>query len=600
MDSRPDSESPADLYARRLRELQRARAAEEHRHKLYGVAKLILGVITLIAAFALLRYTKAIALIFIPVAVYIVLAILHDKLLRSLRTHTRAIDFYQRGLDRLTDQWSGKGETGDRFLDPEHPYARDLDLFGKASLFELLSTARTRAGEHTLAAWLLAAAPVYEITQRQQALRELAPRVAFREQLFLLGDTVRTGVNPDALIAWGERSPAFPSRATRITTSLLAILWIASLIAWGRFDLGWLAALISILNLAWAHHLFARVDTAASAVEAATEDLELLAGVLALLEREPFTATRLVSLQSGLNTGGIAPSTAIRNLARTVEYLRHRHNRFFRPLDLFVFWSAQLLFAAEGWQQKFGPQIRTWIQAVGDFEALVSLSAYAYEHPGDAFPEFTTSSALFHAEGLAHPLLPAARSVRNNFALGDPLQLVILSGPNMSGKSTFIRAIGLNAVLAQCGAPVRATRLRLSPLTVVASICILDSLSGGVSRFYAEIRKVKLITDLTSGPAPVLFLLDELLSGTNSDDRLAGTEFVVRNLAARNAVGVVSTHDLALARIPETMGPRAANFSFEDRLENNRLIFDYTLHPGIAKTRSALQLMQSIGLDIQP
>jgi DNA mismatch repair ATPase MutS len=188
--------------------------------------------------------------------------------------------------------------------------------------------------------------------------------------------------------------------------------------------------------------------------------------------------------------------------------------------------------------------------------------------------------------------------VRNHFTLGDGLELVILSGPNMSGKSTFIRAIGLNAVLAQCGAPVRAARLRLSPLAVAASICILDSLSGGVSRFYAEIRKIKLITDLTRGPAPVLFLLDELLSGTNSDDRLAGTEFVVRSLVARQAIGIVSTHDLALARIPDAMGARAANFSFEGRLENNRLLFDYTLHPGIAKTRSALELMQSIGLDI--
>lgn len=591
------TESPNDLYTRRLRDLQLARDAEERRHKLYGIAKLTLGILIVITAFVLLRYTQFIALLFIPVAVYILLAVLHDRLLRSLRTHVRTIDFYQRGLDRLEDRWAGKGEPGERFLDPAHPYARDLDLFGTASLFELLSTARTSAGEETLAAWLLAPAPVDEVLARQQAVRELAPRVAFREQLHLLGETVRTGVKPDALIAWGERAPAFPNRTIRIVTPLLALIWIASLIAWGLWDLGWFAGLMSILNLAWAHRLYTRVDVAASAAEDVTEDLELLAGILSH-RSESFTSSRLISLQSALKTNGVPPSAAIRKLSRLVEYLKHRHNRFFRPFDLFLFWSAQLLFAIEHWQQTYGPRIRTWIHIVGEFEALVSFSTYTYEHPADIFPEFAGPAAFFHAEGLGHPLLPAAQSIRNDFTLGDGLSLVILSGPNMSGKSTFIRAIGLNAVLAQCGAPVRATRLRLSPLTVAASICILDSLSGGVSRFYAEIRKIKLITDLTSGPAPVLFLLDELLSGTNSDDRLAGTESVVRNLVARNAIGIVSTHDLALARIPDTMGARAANFSFEDRFESGQLIFDYTLHPGIATTRSALQLMQSIGLTI--
>ena len=595
------AETPADLYARRLRELNSARTQEDHNHKLFGIAKLaIAAVIVIVTLYVVLRDTQHIALIFIPVVLYIVLAVFHDKLLRRFRAHIRAIDFYQRGLDRLEDRWAGKGETGDRFFDPAHPYARDLDLFGRASLFELLSTARTRAGEETLAAWLLAAAPVDEVLARQHAVRDLAPRVAFREQLFLLGDSVRTGVNPVALVAWGERSPVFVTRATRVATALLAVLWFGSLIVWGIFGLGWIAGLSSLLNLAWAHRLYARVDAAGTAAEEATEDLELLAGVLSLIENEPFSASRLVSLQSSLNTGGITPSEAIRRLARLAEYLRHRHNRFFRIFDPFVFWGALFLFAVERWQRTYGPHIRTWLQSVGEFEALVSLSAYSYEHPEDVFPEFAGPAPLFHAEGLAHPLLPVAQSIRNDLALGDGLSLAILSGPNMSGKSTFIRAVGLNAVLAQCGAPVRASSLRLSPLTVAASICILDSLSGGVSRFYAEIRRVKIITDLTAQPTPVLFLLDELLSGTNSDDRLAGTEFVVHNLIAHNAIGIVSTHDLALARIPDTMGARAANFSFEDRFENGHLIFDYKLQPGIAKTRSALLLMQSIGLNVQP
>jgi len=268
-----------------------------------------------------------------------------------------------------------------------------------------------------------------------------------------------------------------------------------------------------------------------------------------------------------------------------------------------TFWSAQLVFAAERWQQEFGPAIRSWLKAVGELEALTALAGYAYEHPEDVFAEFVQpespgAAALFDAVGIAHPLLPAGKAVRNDLKLGDGPQLIVLSGPNMAGKSTFIRSVGVNAVLAQCGAPVRASRLRLSPLTVAASICVLDSLSGGVSRFYAEIHRVKLIFDLAGGAVPVLFLLDELLSGTNSHDRLAGSEFIVRSLMERNAIGIVSTHDLALAGIPEAMGGRAANWHFEDRLEQNQLIFDYKLKPGVVKTSNALELMRSIGLGV--
>ena len=344
--------------------------------------------------------------------------------------------------------------------------------------------------------------------------------------------------------------------------------------------------------------MHARLDEAADAVEKATEDLALLAGVLWLLEKESFSSPKLKAMQAALKRDGIAPSAAIRKLARLVEYLDQRRNFLLRLFDLFTFWSAQLVFLTEGWQQEFGLQIGGWLAAVGELEALAALSGYAYEHPRDVFPEFEGTGALFEAEGLAHPLLPGCKAVRNDLKLGDGLQLIVLSGPNMAGKSTFIRSVGVNAVLAQCGAPVRAARLRMSPLVVAASICILDSLSGGVSRFYAEIHRVKLVSDLAQGPVPVLFLLDELLSGTNSHDRLAGTEFVVRNLVERNAIGMVSTHDLALTGIPEAMGGCAANCHFEDRFENGQLLFDYKLKPGIVRTSNALELMRSIGLGV--
>ena len=593
-------ETPAAVYRHRLDGLQKIEAVEKRRERQLGYSKLLIALLTAIAASLLLRYPNAWPVPLIGIAGFILLAIWHGRVIESLRDHGRAILFYDRGLARIEDRWAETGETGERFLTPLHPYSRDLDLFGNASLFQLLCTARTRAGEETLAAWLLSAASVEEIHARQSAVSEMKDAVEFREQLFSLGDTVRLGVQPDALSAWGER--AMPLGAgTRIAATVLASLWIASFAAWAIWGLGILTLITTILNFAFYLRIQRSLEEAAYAVEKAAEDLQLLAGILALLERASFTSARLQELQAILQNNGTSPSRAIRKLARIVEYLESRRNPLFRIFDAFTFWSAQLVFIAETWRQDCGPSIRRWLAAVGEFEALMALAGFACEHPAYAMPVIAQNGPLFDAESLAHPLLPANGAVENDVKLSSEPQLMILSGPNMAGKSTFIRSIGVNALLALCGAPVRARRLTLSPLYVTASICVLDSLAGGVSRFYAEIRRIKLISDLAHGAVPVLFLFDELLSGTNSHDRLIGTELVLRNLMEHNAIGIVSTHDLALTKIPETLGSRGINCHFQDRLGqdasgNAELIFDYKLMPGVVETSNALQLMRSIGL----
>jgi hypothetical protein len=596
-------ELPAELYARRLRQLKLSQAADQKRERRLGYAKLVIAAITLFAAFMFLHYLKGLEALPLLIGIFLVLAVLQEKRIRRIRFRTRAIDFFERGLARIGDRWSATGESGERFLDPLHPYARDLDLFGAGSLFELLCTARTRAGEQTLAAWLLAAAPVETLEARQKAVRDLKGRGGFRAKLFCLGETVRLGVHPEALTAWGERKPVFDRRLTRVLTRTLSALWIVCLIALAIGGSGEFAGAVTLLNLAWAHRLYRRQDEAAGALEKAADGLGVLSGILALLEGEQFTAPKLLELQAALARDGIRPSVAIKKLERLADYVNSRHNPLGRLLDVFTFWSTQLVFSAERWQEEFGPAIRSWLKSVGELEALTALAGYAYEHPDDVFPAFVSpqvgSAPLFDAEGMAHPLLPAAKGVRNDIRLGDGLQLIVLSGPNMAGKSTFIRSVGVNAVLAQCGAPVRAAALRMTPLTVAASICVLDSLSGGVSRFYAEIHRVKLISDLASGVVPVLFLLDELLSGTNSHDRLVGSQSIVHGLVERNAIGIVSTHDLALTKIPEAMDGRAANFHFEDSFDGSELIFDYKMKPGVVKTSNALELMRSIGLGVE-
>jgi hypothetical protein len=587
---------PADHYAQQLNQLKRSQTLEQTVERRFGYAKLVVAFATVCSALVLLYYIKFLWLLLLPAGLFVYLAIAHEGRLQRLRDRRRSIEFYERGIARISDKWAGTGETGDRFLDPAHPYARDLDLFGTASLFQLLCTARTRVGEETLAHWLLNAAPADEIIARHGAVADLGPRLDLREQLFCVGETVRAGVRPDVLARWGERKPILNSRAIRITTTVLSLLWVASVVAWGVWGLPAVALAVSTLNLAWAHRIHARWDEAADKIEEATHNLDVLAGVLRLVDHGQFSAAKLKSIQADLKHSDFVPSDAICRLDRIVGYLESRRNPAMRLLDVLMFWSAQFVFRAEKWQEEFGPHIRGWLNAVGEFEALTALAGYAFEHPADVMPQLDEGGPLFNALEMTHPLLPADRAVRNDVKLGDGLQLMVLSGPNMAGKSTFIRSVGVNAVLAQCGAPVRAKSLRMSPLAVAASICILDSLSGGTSRFYAEIRRLKVAEDLAAGQVPVFFLMDELLSGTNSHDRLEGTRLIVRSLMERGAIGIVSTHDLALAEIPDKMPGQAVNCHFEDRLEEGKLIFDYKLKPGVVKTSNALELMRSIGL----
>ncbi|MGB9245041.1 MAG: hypothetical protein WCC03_16950 [Candidatus Acidiferrales bacterium] len=586
-------------YNRRLELLRASELKFKARDALLGYGKLFLLLSGVAMAFWLLTTrNSSIFWILLPAVLFILLALMHENVIRALKRCERAILFYERGLARIGGAWMGKGETGERFSDPSHPYARDLDLFGKGSLFELLCDARTHVGEETLAKWLLSPASPEEVFSRNDAITDLRCRLDLREDLATLGELVRSAVQPDSLVAWAEGQPLLQSRAARVASLLLSLLWLASLVAWAVWDLGYLAFLSTAINLAFGFVHRANVRAIVAKVEAPGQDLALLSKVLARLEREKFSAAKLVDLQGRLHARGALPSRSIARLGRLVDLLISRRNPILQLTDPFVLWTVNLAFAIEAWRKRFGPAVRGWISAVGEMEALSSLASYSYEHPSDVFPEFTEDAPCFEAQGFAHPLIPESRAVQNDLRLGSDFRLMIISGPNMAGKSTFLRSVGINAVLAQCGAPVRAKRLRLSSLTVAASVCVLDSLQGGISRFYAEIGRLKLIVDLTRGPSPVLFLLDELLQGTNSHDRRIGAEAIARSLFERGAIGLITTHDLALAEIADSLGPSAGNFHFEDRLENGKLRFDYHLTPGVVQTSNALDLMRSIGLDV--
>jgi hypothetical protein len=484
-----------------------------------------------------------------------------------------------------------------RFLDPHHPYADDLDVFGPGSLFELLCAARTAAGQSTLAHWLLAPADLGVVRERQAAVRELAPRLDLREDLAVLGEDVAATVRPDALASLAAPDALPPDRRLRLGTALLslAVLVVVALWASGSAPLPVAAVAVAVqAGVRW--RLRARVQEAERAVAGHGPDLEVLAAVLGRLEREPFVSPLLVRLHGGLAAGDRRPSSVVRRLRVLVDLFDSRRNQFFAPVALLTMWDVHFALAIEAWRARHGGAVAGWLAAVGELEALGSLAGYAWEHPADVEPALVEGEPCFEAEALGHPLMAEARCVRNDVALGGDVRVLIVSGSNMSGKSTLLRAVGVNTVLALAGAPVRARRLRLSPLSVGATLRIRDSLQEGTSRFYAELVRLRDLVRIAEGPVPLLFLLDEILHGTNSHDRRLGAAAVVSGLVDKGAIGLVTTHDLALSEVAGDPAVRAANVHFEDRLEDGRMTFDYKVRPGVVRTSNALALMRTLGL----
>ena len=535
-----------------------------------------------------------------PLIVFLAAAIVHDRVDRARAAAQRGIGYYQRAAARLGNRWVGTGSQGERFRDPKHVYADDLDLFGRGSLFELLSTARTASGESALSRWLLAPGDREEVLARQQAVEELRPRIDLREQLALMGEDIRAAVDARALAEWGKQPAVRFFPGARVAALALACAAVATIVLF----FAQAASLRPFLFVVLAEIVFGMtvrggVSRVMAAASTPSHDLRLAGLLLERLEREPFQSACLVALKRALETEGRTASQRIQRLERLVEHLDSVRNQFWRLFAAPLVWIPQFAMAIESWRAACGPRIGAWITAIGEFEALCSLACFAYERDQARFPELVTEGGpMFEAQELRHPLIPRESSVPNDVALGGETRLWIVSGSNMSGKSTLLRAIGLNAVLAWAGAPVTCARLRVSPLYIGASMRANDSLVDNRSRFYAEIERLRDIVDLARAGHPTLFLLDELLSGTNSHDRRIGAQALVRGLVERGAIGLVTTHDLALADIAETLAGSAANVHFEDHLEGGEIRFDYRLRPGIVTRSNALELMRAVGLEV--
>jgi hypothetical protein len=536
----------------------------------------------------------------LPLIVFLCLVIWHQRVLHARRFADRALNFYDEGIARIKDQWIGTGGQGSEYKDATHPYAADLDLFGPGSLFQLLSRARTAAGEAALARWLLAPADFNEARMRQEGVRELAGWQNLREEIALLGEEIRSEIQVSSLARWGDAKPvAFPRFAQTSAFALAVAGCIALMLRLGEVWPLWPLLAVLALDFLLIFGIRKQVRSVVEAAESPGHNLQLLSLLVARLERETFSSGYLKRLKESLITNGKPASARISALNRWLELLDSSDHVLLRVLGPLLLYKQQLAMVIERWRTENGAAIARWIQALADFEALSSLAALHYERPAWIFPDLLdAASPTLSTRDLSHPLLPAAKAVGNDVELDSNCRLLIVSGSNMSGKSTLLRSIGLATVLAWTGAPVPAQSLRSTRLQVGASMRVTDSLQDNESRFFAEIKRLRQIVDLAQGPAAVLFLLDELLSGTNSHDRRIGAAGVLAGLLRANTIGAVTTHDLALTEPSSEIASITRNVHFEDRMLDGRMEFDFRLRPGVVAHSNALELMRSIGLNL--
>jgi hypothetical protein len=508
-------------------------------------------------------------------------------------------EYYRHGIARLTLNWDALDE-GQDFQDAEHFYSTDLDLFGRGGLFQLLCSARTHVGRETLARWMKTPATREEVLARRAAVAELADCQDLRERLAVAGKSLVSNCRPETFQRWlAEVSSPFPRWATPAALALAAAALVLPVLYWTHAlapeDFWRTAAAVGLLEIFLVRLFSQRARLVLESVQLPSIELPILCELLRIVERGKFSSPKLAFLEGRLGHGASSASARMRRLWRLVKWLDLRDNPMFTLVSYGLLWATQFAMAIDRWRVHHGRELIEWLQVLGEFEALISLSAYAREHPHDVLPDLLEGEPEFDAQGLGHPLLDTGTSVRNDVQLGDGTRFLIVSGSNMSGKSTFLRAMGQNAVLAWMGAPVRCRKLRLSRLAIGAAIRLQDSLTDGRSHFFAEMDRLRRMIQ-AAGEGPMLFLADEIMSGTNSHDRRIAAEWVVRALLLRSAIGAITTHDLTLTEIAAG-GLPGRNVHFEDTGEGGDIRFDYTLRDGILTRSNALNIAHLLGID---
>jgi hypothetical protein len=547
------------------------------------------------------KFPLGFGLFLLGILLLIYLEIGHGKVVSFQKKAAILRDINEHSIWRLDGRWPVFSDTGEEFRDDDHPYSSDLDIFGQGSLFQWTNVARTYLGRRKLYHLLTAhPGPVSEIRERQAAIEELANCPGWRQRFLACGIAVADKMrNPDFLFRWvNDRNPFFLRKLVTRSLGALPVFTTGSIVGyfWTKRIPFYLPLFLLVLQYGLLKIGNKKRTVILTTAAAYHSNLELYANLLGQILKKNCRSVYLQRLKSKLfNQVRQSAGRQLGKLAKIVESVDNRYNFFYAIVNLFTLWDYQCLIALERWKQTSGASLKDWLETIAEFEALASLAIIRYDHPEWATPEFVSDQPFVTAENLGHPLIADAMRVTNPLKIGDRNQVLLITGSNMSGKSTYLRTTGINLVLAFAGAPVCAASFRCALLDIHTCMRIADNLEKNISSFYAEILRIKSIVEASAGPRPVFFLLDEIFKGTNSLDRHTGAKILIKQLIRNKAIGLVSTHDLELGELAgEQSG--VGNFHFQEHFKDGQLNFDYQLRPGVSTTRNALYLMKAAGI----
>ncbi|HBQ26257.1 MAG TPA: DNA mismatch repair protein MutS [Syntrophomonas sp.] len=542
--------------------------------------------------------TQALSVFIFFLVVFLVLVHKHSKVEQELNTVRAMLEIQRRYLSRIDGTWVSFNDCGLEFVDGNHPYTYDLDIFGPKSLFQWISVAKTVLGRNHLKTLL--ADPTKNlntIKMRQNAVRELTTKLEFCQKLECHGLLVdEVSRDTGGLISYAEESSSL-SRVIRIVRFFPLVTILAFVLAISGWGLPVEVPIVLLtLQLLLYFAGYQKIASDLGRVYSFQKSLGVFRNMLLLIESEQFKDDYLSTLKSELYNQAEPASAGMKRLERISDAIDLRYNPiFYFIFNLFLFWDFHCAVYLERWKAQNGNRIRAWFETIGAFEALTSLSVISHIHPEWSFPELQNQGMKIVARDLGHPLIHPKKCVRNDIDIDN--YSCIITGSNMSGKSTLLRTVGVNLVLAYAGAPVCAKEFHCTVFDIYTSMRVRDDLERNISSFYAELLRIKRMIEAAKKGEPVFFLLDEIFKGTNSRDRHTGARILIKLLSSEGAVGFVSTHDVELGDL-EKEDSRIRNYHFREYYREGKLLFDYKLRKGVSNTRNAIYLMKMAGMDV--
>ena len=594
------SQEAAETYRHRLKLATRQVLLLQRRDRRFVRVRTALFLVLIVLGTWLTADHRAVLPFSITAAVLVLAMVVHRPTLQRLRSTVRIQRWYSSCLQRLTNHWRQLSESGEEFVCSEHPWSGDLDLFGPGSLFQKLCQCRTLPSRRLLARWMTEVPAAQTIIHRQQMAESLRNELDLRERLAIIDDAANWSDTEVTLNRWAAEAARTVPTWIVLSSAVFGFAGIVLFLMAAAGVVGYSTLLLVLLaQMPLMLLVRSQIRAMAAAVDSVNQALRQLSHILAELESHSFDDPHVVELQQVLKTGGHRASTRIRSLSNRIGWLNNcLRNQFLIPFAWLFGLTVLLTDRIERWRVHYGGLIPGWIDASAELEVLLTIGAWSFDNADTTLPEISDGSPRIAARDLGHPLLSNQECVLNDVELTQDKRLMLISGSNMSGKSTLLRSIGTNLVLTWCGARVNARSMSTTPFRMGTVMRVSDSLIEGRSFFFSVVRRLRQVVDLTNGTHPVLFLLDEILNGTNSNDRRRGAEAVIRSLLDRGALGLVTTHDLELTRIVDSLDGRAANYHFEDQITDGAMTFDYQLRHGVIERSNAIELMRMMGLDV--